>query len=220
MLTTFCGTDGLVMWIIDNFLSWSTFLFYVHLLTNFSMMQEKARNDLLLKELKVQEVIWATKASQLEEIIKESKREIECLDVQLKRKSEELLESNAALREANEINETNLKEKEESNLLLRKDLLALMSQYNLEKEKSDLESAKQKNEVSRLKAELVLAYDDNERLKSELQSAVDKGEKTRKSKKKIQKEMNKLQQEAKEIYRHNERGIRMSKMMEHIDNID
>ncbi len=51
-------------------------------------------------------------------------------------------------------------------------------------------------------------------------STKERAERRGKEKKKLTKEVGKLRKELEEVYKHNERGIRVSKILDHIDSID
>merc|ERR1712046_435843 len=106
-----------------------------------------------------------------------------------------------------------LKEKEESNSVLRRDLMETVAKFGLEK--AALERRLHEEEQSREKVSATL----EERTK-ELEESRKKSDKRSREKKRLSREVVSLRREVQEVYRNNERGIKLAKILDHIDNID
>lgn len=116
--------------------------------------------------------------------------------------------------------EESLKEKEDSNSLLRKDILNLMSQFSEEKTLLEQNLLRVRLDNEMLRQGLEKHADERRLLESNANMWRGKYERKCKEKRKVEKMADKWKKEVKDVYHNHARAIRLSKLMEQINNLD
>ena len=184
------------------------------------MLKERTKADLVRQEVKVQEELWEFRANKMAEELSETRARLEESQRNAKLSRETLQKTIQGLRSSLEERDLALTEREESNALLRRDLMDTLTKFQSEKEALSGHIREMERRVSSLGQDLNDKSVAMAALGDEVCVMRVKLDKRSREKKKLVKLNARLQKEVEDLYKHNARGLKVSRMLEHIENID
>ncbi len=178
-----------------------------------ALLKERSKLRLTELEARTHEEVWALKVAQAEEDTAEARTDAERTAEEAGRQRETFQKTLRALQAALDQKDEALRESEESNAVLRSELVDAASKFGAEKASIEerLREAETAAEVRREEAA---------RAEREAEEARRRLDRRTKEKKRLSREVSAMQKEVQDVYRNNERGIKVARILDHIDNID
>ncbi len=189
-------------------------------LAKFDLMKERSKTELLRLELESQSEILGIKTSQLAEELNECRQELERTKQDAALRIDLFQKAVDGLQEALHDREVSLKESEDSNEALRKDLLELVTRVGQERHAMEKAIKEERTKAHKTQTQVTEKIMMCDRLQASLEKAEEKLDKKGREKRRLEKELGKLKREAEELGRHGSRGMMVARMLDHIDNID
>lgn len=184
------------------------------------MLKEKTKADLVRQEVKVQEELWEFRSAKLTEELSETTSLLEESQRNAKISRDTFQKTLLGLRSTIEQRDLALTEREESNALLRRDLMDTLTKFQGEKDVLSGHIREMERKINSLSQELSDKSVAMAALGDEVCGMRAKLDKRNREKKKLMKMNGRLQHEVEELYKHNARGLKVSRMLDHIENID
>ncbi|XP_059095861.1 uncharacterized protein LOC131890523 [Tigriopus californicus] len=184
------------------------------------IIKEKSKSELIRHEMRSQGEILELKMNQAQEDRNEALVDLQRMQNESLVHRDTFQTTLRALKAGLDEKDNQVQELEDSNAMLRKDLVDLMTQFQSEKSKMEkklvqyLDKIDDLNESNGGKNQIIA------RLEHEIDENKAHVEKRRKEKKKLIKENQALRTELEQIYRDHQRNKKMSRIMRHIENID
>lgn len=184
------------------------------------IIKEKSKSELIRHEMRNQGEILELKMNQAQEDCHEAQVDLQRSQNEAHVHRETFQKTLRALKAGLDEKDNQVQELEDSNAMLRKDLVDLMTQFQSEKSKMEKKLLQYRDKIDDLTEKSNGKNQIISGLEQEIEESKAQVERRRKEKKKLIKENQALRNELEQIYRDHERIKKMSRIMRHIESID
>eukprot|EP00095_Tigriopus_kingsejongensis_P000677 maker-scaffold340_size202118-snap-gene-1.22 protein:Tk00677 transcript:maker-scaffold340_size202118-snap-gene-1.22-mRNA-1 annotation:"hypothetical protein A1O7_05500" len=184
------------------------------------VIQEKSKSELIRQEAQNHIDILQIKTEQSKEELLEAQSDLRLSQEEFQHQRETFQKTLRALKASLDEREAQVNELEESNALLRQDLVDVVTQFQNEQSQVEKKVFQYRDRIDDLSEGLT----DKSRLVSQLEEELSESrcqvDRKRKEKKKLSKEIGFLTNELDKIQRDHDKAKKMSRILKHIENID